>query len=739
MPATKSPEEFLQFSRDLFFVLRGIWVLLVFHCLAVLAFVFLPQGTDVLLLLLENSFQVGNPATLLFLMMGVFFWSISSEFCCRMLLYMTDNSGHSLSIASVQSRKSLQVLLAKICLYEPILILGIGLIKAYFQNQSDSHFPLAVLLMLLGLLTAASWLLFQLYHAKRKIPLFRKWMRLSAKEAFWTGKLYGIFNLYRIDLPAESLLIKGEPVPSNSIVENDLPRETPLPNGSFIPVGFVLIEQGIYHQPYPTKTWVFRIPLSFYSCLIKQLLILCAIALSLIILFSLLPLQAYPLVGAAALVCSGFGCWQLVYVFLHFLDKAQPLGKFKFTYRLYVIAWVLFCSYINQDHPISVIRQQKKEQPTTVASHFETWARNVESNSLADSIPIYLIAAEGGALRTGAFTALLLSKLADADPSFAKRIYAYSTVSGGSLGAGFFQSIQGLKDSLPEHMLSPMSRRFFEKDFLSATTGKLVFAEIVQCIIPWHLPVLDRAIALEQSWEKGWEAASLHSNLSNQFEQTIPNATIAPAVLFQTVEAETGLPCVWSNLNLETVFPQSKERDLAKRYPVSIALSTAINLSARFPLLSPAAMFSSQIGENKIRRHYVDGGYFDNSGQESLLALLQSLPFEQHPRLQPKILCFNFSGMDTSIYKGIRLANEFSELLHAVYQTRNARTTLAINSLNKYCLQRFGTANLLQLELDINTKNLPMNWVLSHTAMQRMDIYCNAMVEKIIPFISSSK
>ncbi len=462
MPATKSTEEFLQFSRDLFFVLRGIWVLLVFHCLAVLAFVFLPQGTDVLLLLLENNFQVGNPATLLFLMMGVFFWSISSEFCCRMLLYMTDNSGHSLSIASVQSRKSLQVLLAKICLYAPILILGIGLIKAYFQNQSDSHFPLAVLLMLLGLLTAASWLLFQLYHAKRKIPLFRKWMRLSAKEAFWTGKLYGIFNLYRIDLPAESSLIKGEPVTSNSIVENDLPRETPLPNGSFIPVGFVLIEQGIYHQPYPTKTWVFRIPLSFYSCLIKQLLILCAIALSLVIVFSLLPLLAYTLVGAAALICFSFGCWQLIYVLLDFLDQAQPLGKFKFPYRLCVICWLLLCSYLNQDHPIRVLQNAKTEQSPLVAAHFEAWARKVESNSLADSIPIYLIAAEGGALRTGAFTALLLSKLADADSSFAKRIYAYSTVSGGSLGAGFFQSIQGLKDSLPEHRLSPLSRRFLK-------------------------------------------------------------------------------------------------------------------------------------------------------------------------------------------------------------------------------------------------------------------------------------
>jgi hypothetical protein len=721
MPITKLPDQFLEFSRNLFFVCRGIWVLIVFHFLAILAFIFLPQGTDVLLLLLENSFQVGNPSALFFLIFGVLFWSISSEFCCRMLLYMTDNSGHSLSIASVQSRKLLQVQLAKFCLYAPILILGIGLVKAYFQNQSDSGFPLAVLLMLICLLTIACCLLFQLYHAKRKFPLFRKWMRLSAKEAFWTGKLYGIFNLYRIDLPANSFPIKEEHGTSKSMLENDLPREKPLPNGSFIPEGFVLIEQGIYHQPYPTQTWVFRIPLSFYSCLIKQLLILCAIALSLIIVFSLLPLLAYTLVGAAALICFSFGCWQLIYVLLDFLDQAQPLGRFKFPYRL------------------CVLQNARTEQSPLLATHFEAWAKQVESTSHADSIPIYLIAAEGGALRTGAFTALLLSKLADADPSFAKRVYAYSTVSGGSLGAGFFQSIQGLKDGLPEQQLSLVCKDFFELDFLSATTGKLVFAEIVQSIIPWHLPILDRAIALEQSWEKGWEAVTLGKYLPNHFEQAIPNSNIAPAVLFQTVEAETGLPCVWSNLNLTDAIPLSHERDLAARYPVSIAFSSAINLSARFPLLSPAAMFSTQIGDSKTRRHYVDGGYFENSGQEILLQLLRKLPFEQHPRLQPKILCFNFSGQDPGINKGIHLANEFSELLHAVYQTRNARTNLAIKSLNEYCLQRFGSAHLLQLELDINTKDLPMNWVLSHTAMQRIDLYCNAMLEKIIPFISSPK
>ena len=727
----------LQISRDLFFVLRGIWVLIIFHLLAIVAFIFLAQGTDVLLLILENSFQVGNPVALFFLLFGICFWSVSSEFCCRMLLYMTDNSGHSLSVASVKSRKALQVGLAKCCLYLPSLILTIGLIKAYFQNQSDNHFPLGVLLILLFVIAALCWFLFQLYHAKRKFKIFRKWMRLSAQELHWTGKLYGIFNQYRIDLPLNNPLLRLNDT-KHAIKEDDdePPRESVLANGLFIPVGFVLLEHEIYHQPFPTQTWVYQIPLSFYSCLLKQFFLLCSISILLIIIFTILPFKAYTYVGATALVCFSFGSWQLVYSFLHFLDRAQPITSIKIPYRFLGIIWLLICSYANQDHPIRNLKKEIMVQRPTVKAHFESWANHLERESARDSIPIYLITAEGGALRTGAFTALVLSKLADLDSNFTKRIYAYSTVSGGSLGAGFFQSIVGLKNKFQDYTLSSASKAFFEIDFLSAVTGKLVFAEIIQCLIPWHIPYLDRAIALEKSWEAGWANTISASRSSNHFEQPLTATENKPAILFQTVEVETGLPCIWSNLNLQGAIPLSAIRDLGTRYKKTIALSTAINLSARFPLLSPAAMFDTLMGKRKIRRHYVDGGYFDNSGQETLLQLIRSLPFEKHPRLIPRLICFNFSETDSSTNKGIHIGNELTEIITGFYQTRNARTKLASYALNEYCMERFGKGHLLELALGINNKQLPMNWVLSHTAMQRVDSYCNNLLQQIIPFIS---
>jgi hypothetical protein len=189
------------------------------------------------------------------------------------------------------------------------------------------------------------------------------------------------------------------------------------------------------------------------------------------------------------------------------------------------------------------------------------------------------------------------------------------------------------------------------------------------------------------------------------------------------------MPCVWSNLQLDSLFPFFENRNLQKRYPVTLRYSSAINLSTRFPLISPAAMFSYHEKGKQVRRHYVDGGYFDNSGQETLLQVLNAIPFEKYPQVKPYILCFNFSEIDTTIGKGIHFANDIVEIATAIYQTRNARTALAAEALKKYCSSRFSSGQYIALSLDINTKQLPMNWVLSNAALQRVDSYTDALMQ----------
>ncbi|MFM7856111.1 MAG: hypothetical protein ACKO96_30370, partial [Flammeovirgaceae bacterium] len=84
--------------------------------------------------------------------------------------------------------------------------------------------------------------------------------------------------------------------------------------------------------------------------------------------------------------------------------------------------------------------------------------------------PVVFVAAEGGALRTGFFTALALAKIDSMSNKIGSRIFAFSGVSGGALGVNCFSTLKAaVNDSLPDK-----TKRFFGYDFLSAATGRLM-------------------------------------------------------------------------------------------------------------------------------------------------------------------------------------------------------------------------------------------------------------------------
>jgi hypothetical protein len=93
--------------------------------------------------------------------------------------------------------------------------------------------------------------------------------------------------------------------------------------------------------------------------------------------------------------------------------------------------------------------------------------------------------------------------------------------------------------------------------------------------------------------------------------------------------------CVYPNLE--------KARD--------VRLSTATVLSARFPIISPAGSIRyTDESRNFVADHVVDGGYFDNSGLDTLN---QILPFLKAKGIQPTIL---YLTNDPWFYKGTERA-----------------------------------------------------------------------------------
>ncbi|MEI6586584.1 MAG: hypothetical protein WCL56_10885 [Sediminibacterium sp.] len=674
MPILFWANHWLPLFRNYLFVLRGAWLLVLFNIIALIAFVCMPQGTDTLLLVLENMVNLKGAIAFFCLLCALFCWCISLEFCTRLLIYMTDNAGYTLSTAQVNLRKNCQKRIAQIFLFYPIALVAAGFSKAYLQNDQAfelSFFSWILVEILLGLL---AFFIFILYTPKRNkwIKKNAKWLLLSRAEKYHVNKLHGIFN--------------------NA-----------------------------------------QIPVSIFKNLIRQIVIGFFIACSLIVCLSFSSIQVYQTMGATSLICCSFACWQLIYTCCIVVDKIQPIKSFQIPYSFFLLCWICFCSYVNQDHPVQVFPEKIIANKENNATYFKHWIAT-HTNDSSKKIPVFFIAAEGGGLRTAAFTAMVLAKLQDSFPNFNRHIYAYSTVSGGSLGAHFFNSLQNISSNNPQFYTKSV-QSFFTNDFLAATTGKLVFSEILNYFIPFSVARFDRSIALENAWEEAWQSATNTSNKTNVFKLPFSNhcQSNQPALFINTVEAETGLPCIYSNLLLDTSFPLGPNRDIAARTSYSISYSSAINLSCRFPLLSPAGMmYVKQADGTTTRKHYIDGGYYENTGQETVLQILESIDFTKYPQVQPYIIHFNFLNEAALKPTEIHWANELSEIFNGVYHVRNARDLLAAAALKKYMDTHFSSQQIIECALNISPHQIPMNWVLSKTAINRMDQYTNELLQENI-------
>lgn len=302
---------------------------------------------------------------------------------------------------------------------------------------------------------------------------------------------------------------------------------------------------------------------------------------------------------------------------------------------------------LNRDHHLVRTLEAPPAQITSAETYASQWlaARQVGADGRDDTpIPAYVIIAEGGGMRAALHTAALLAAL-DHDPAahFYDNIYVMSGTSGGALGLAAYAAMK--RDEVdPEDV-----EAFLRTDHLSPLIAGLFLADAPAELAPLpHIP--DRAEFFERSLERGWRSVSVGRDAFAQpFAAVLPPAQprapdgppIAPAMLFQTVVANTG--------ELEMVgtvtFGDGARRSGAPVNVLShiasdetLSLSAAVDLSARFPLVSPGGVIETQSDNaaNAERRIYVDGGYFDNSSAASALPAVRQLMRQAAEGCQPE-------------------------------------------------------------------------------------------------------
>ncbi|GAA0575884.1 hypothetical protein GCM10008942_25880 [Rhizomicrobium electricum] len=302
--------------------------------------------------------------------------------------------------------------------------------------------------------------------------------------------------------------------------------------------------------------------------------------------------------------------------------------------------------------------------------------------------PVFLVATEGGGARAAYFTATVLAALQERCPAFAQHTIAISGVSGGSLGASVFAALASggtSRDADPQCRLAQAdvagmdqskrklvlkARETLSADLLSPLLGAMLFPDTLQRMLPFPIPEFDRARALEYAVEKSWKDAAVHwggdnapdrDAFAHAAEDLYTPHNAVPNLILNSTEAGSGanVPLLTASLADPQLLGRAQIDDgnincgkdwrmsrgacvLLSPSPPSIKsgkdsfapipLSSAAIVSARFPFLTPAATFSDpNTGEPLLSYdgHFVDGGYFENSGTFMLSRLLHNLVSEQ--------------------------------------------------------------------------------------------------------------
>lgn len=379
------------------------------------------------------------------------------------------------------------------------------------------------------------------------------------------------------------------------------------------------------------------------------------------------PVRFSMALATIALVCVGAALWSLAgTVLLVVLPRRLRFP----TLTLFAIAVIAVFERWNDDRVIRVCQAWQPACTAGVASpapgdirtpfklNHETvdnWVAHVCPKA-GRACPMIFATGEGGGLRAAYWTASVLSVLNETTKgAFYRHLFALSTVSGSSLGATAFvwlnqkDAAAGTFDrcaKVAPNDANPNGRAdcqdrlldFIDEDFLSPSIAALLFREGLQRFCPVPIPRFDRARAFEGALESGWENAfGGDRSIENDFLGLYAgaNGPYMPALFLNSTNVELGKRFIVSDLLPHFRNDSYYAYDGSAPYHITkLPVSTAIHLTARFPVVSPAGVLESQSsnpanGKSAILPwgRLVDGGYFENTGVTTLADVVGSVRY----------------------------------------------------------------------------------------------------------------
>ncbi len=453
----------------------------------------------------------------------------------------------------------------------------------------------------------------------------------------------------------------------------------------------------------------------------------------LLLLFVFAVQTAAPAFGTAAILLFAATGWIAAGSTLDFIGMRLRVPMF---IGLFVLA-VLF-SALNDNHAVRTLDESQPADRPDLRTALREWLAHQPAET--ERYALYLVNAEGGGIRAAWWTARVLAEIQDKVPQFGQRLFSLSGVSGGSLGASVFAATLAEQRAGRALDVKRTARDVLGEDFLAPAVAAMLYPDLLQRLLPFPVPHFDRALALEEAWERAWGVHVPGRNrLAESMDHLREGAVWAPLLYLNATWVETGKRIIASHARIESADGSVDFVDTEDAQgffaPRSLRLSTAAHLSARFTYLSPAGTLKR---DGTTHGRVVDGGYFENSAATTSLEIAKTInamagdPTEDPRWEEVDVLVIHISNEPVDSrnppetlehaagHRKIGPGRWMSELLsplRTMLRTREARGTYARETLQLHV----GGDNFFHFGLCRERSRVPLGWVLSESTRNNME------------------
>lgn len=278
----------------------------------------------------------------------------------------------------------------------------------------------------------------------------------------------------------------------------------------------------------------------------------------------------------------------------------------------------------------------------------------------SDAIPVFFIAANGGGTMQAYWTASVIAYLRDnTDYEIDSHIFAMSGASGGAEGMAISVMAWDTDTSMQTAI-----RNIYNHDYLTGGLTLMFGTDLWASVLPFNMKKLpNRSEWFKHKYGRHLKKYLMHNRWDSPYRDVWRDTSRwLPLYCANTAQVETGERWFSTPFSLDQDKSQSAfktsgvslldsmhriSRDTSGGNIRTLSFGDAVLLSSRFPYISTS-------GKIDGFGHFVDGGYHDNSGIETLLEVYHAvMPMlhKKNPNYQPHFIHINYGTGAWSNYE----------------------------------------------------------------------------------------